>query len=103
LIIAAILNGFGAGILWCALGEYISESATDKSKGYMNGLFWFWYMGSQAVGPQIAATVLREGYKTTFMYATLALLGFISWLSFFFIRKPLPHLMPDLVITEDEE
>jgi hypothetical protein len=42
LIFAAMLNGLGAGILWCALGEYISESATDKSKGHMNGLFWFW-------------------------------------------------------------
>jgi len=98
-----MLNGLGAGILWCALGEYISESATDKSKGHMNGLFWFWFMGSQAVGPQIAAAILREGYKTTYMYATLALVGFIAWVSFFFIREPLPHLIPDVVITQDEE
>lgn len=46
LIIAALLNGFGAGILWCAFGIYISESATTKTKGFFFGLFWFFYMGS---------------------------------------------------------
>ena len=46
LVIFAVLNGFGAGILWCALGIYISEAATEKSKGYLFGIFWFFYMSS---------------------------------------------------------
>ncbi len=46
LIIAALLNGFGAGILWCALGTYMAESATSKTKGYFFGLFWLFYMAS---------------------------------------------------------
>jgi MFS family permease len=28
LIIAALLNGFGAGILWCAMGTYMADCAT---------------------------------------------------------------------------
>lgn len=46
LVIAAVFNGFGAAILWCALGTYISECATNKSKGYFFGLFWVFFMGS---------------------------------------------------------
>jgi MFS family permease len=46
LMIAAILNGLGGGILWCSLGKYISACATEETKGYYFGVFWFFYMGS---------------------------------------------------------
>jgi MFS family permease len=46
LVIAAVFNGFGAAILWCALGIYISQSATTKTKGFFFGLFWFFFTAS---------------------------------------------------------
>lgn len=46
LMIGAILNGIGAGILWCAFGVYTSECATPSNKGFFFGLFWFIYMSS---------------------------------------------------------
>ena len=46
LILSALGNGFGAGILWCAEGNYTSACATEQSKGYFFGLFWFIFMSS---------------------------------------------------------
>jgi MFS family permease len=36
---SAAVDGFGAGILWVAQGNYISECATDDNKGFFFGLF----------------------------------------------------------------
>ena len=37
---AAILNGFGASILWTAQGEYVSRCGNIESKGFFFGYFW---------------------------------------------------------------
>jgi hypothetical protein len=41
LVLSAIFNGFGAAILWCSEGNYLSNCATVKTKGFYFGLFWF--------------------------------------------------------------
>ena len=40
MIIGAILNGFGATMLWVAQGEYISKCSNEDSKGFFFGYFW---------------------------------------------------------------
>jgi hypothetical protein len=46
LIVAASFNGFGAAILWCSYGNCVSLCATQKSKGFYFGTFWFSIMAS---------------------------------------------------------
>ena len=44
--LAAIINGFGAGVLWVAQGKYISRIANDSNKGMYNSYFWSMFMAS---------------------------------------------------------
>jgi MFS family permease len=87
---AAIFNGFGAGILWCAFGVYISECATPTTKGFYFGLFWFFYMMSMTVGSLIGAAMLGSGMNETYFYIILSAMALTASLSFLLVRKPLP-------------
>ena len=89
LIICALINGAGAALIWVSNGNYISECATPKTKGFFYGFFWIVYMMSQVVGSLIGAAILKSGKQQTFFYAALALLAACASLSFWFIRKPL--------------
>ena len=57
-VITSILNGFGEGLSQPASGKYISDCATERTKGFYFALFWAFYMGSQVFGNLIAAFVL---------------------------------------------
>lgn len=43
LIISAVSGFFGC-LLWVAEGKYISESATEDTKGFYFSYFWAFYM-----------------------------------------------------------
>ncbi len=90
LLIAATFNGFGAGILWCALGNYISECATPSTKGLYFGLFWFFYMMSMTLGSLMGAAMLGSGMNETYFYIILSAIALVANGSFLLIRKPLP-------------
>lgn len=89
LIICALINGTGAALIWVSNGNYISECATPKTKGFFYGFFWIVYMMSQVVGSLIGAAILKSGQNQTFFYVALAVLAAGASLSFWFIRKPL--------------
>ena len=89
LIVCALINGTGAALIWVSNGNYISELATPKTKGFFYGFFWIVYMMSQVIGSLIGAAILKSGKQQTFFYASLALLAACASLSFWFIRKPL--------------
>jgi len=91
LLIAAIFNGFGAGILWCALGNYISECATPSTKGLYFGVFWFFYMMSMTLGSILGAAILGTGMKETYFYLILSAIAFVASCTFLIVRKPLPQ------------
>lgn len=61
LIICALINGTGAALIWVSNGNYISECATPKTKGFFYGFFWIVYMMSQVVGSLIGAAILDSG------------------------------------------
>jgi len=46
LLFSAMVNGFGASILWVAQGKYISNCATDETKAFFFSYFWGWFMMS---------------------------------------------------------
>jgi phosphate transport system ATP-binding protein len=46
IILTTFINGFGQGIAQPASGKFISDCATEKSKGFFFAYFWAFYMGS---------------------------------------------------------
>lgn len=44
IIVTAMFNGFGAGILWVAQGEYLSNCASEQTKGFYFSYFFFIFM-----------------------------------------------------------
>lgn len=44
--LTSILGGFGEALQWVALGKYVSDCATVRSKGFFFGYFWAFYMAS---------------------------------------------------------
>ena len=89
LIICALINGFGAALIWVANGNYISKCATPKTKGFFYGFFWVVFMSSQVVGSLIGAAILESGKDQTFFYLALGCLAAVASLSFWFTRDPL--------------
>lgn len=45
-IVTSFINGFGEGIAQPASGTFISDCATENSKGFFFAYFWAFYMGS---------------------------------------------------------
>ena len=45
-ILTTFVNGFGQGIAQPASGTFISDCATERSKGFFFAFFWAFYMGS---------------------------------------------------------
>lgn len=58
LVVTSMLNGFGAGLIWVSFGTYVAQCATEESKGYMFGLFWFIFNWCNIIGPFAGAMVL---------------------------------------------
>ena len=61
LIICALIDGTGAALIWVSNGNYISQLATPKTKGFFYGFFWIVYMMSQVIGSLIGAAILESG------------------------------------------
>ncbi len=57
-IFTSFFNGFGEGIAQPASGKFISDCATESSKGFFFAYFWAFYMGSQMFGSLISAVIL---------------------------------------------
>jgi hypothetical protein len=59
LLISAI-SGFFSTLLWVAEGKFISDCATEETKGFYFSYFWAFYMQSQIFGNLIAGLILGE-------------------------------------------
>ena len=46
ILILSILNGLGQGIQWVGQGKYVSDCATEETKGFFFSYFWAFYMSS---------------------------------------------------------
>jgi MFS family permease len=45
-LFGSILDGFGDAVAWVAQGKYISDCATNRTKGFYFAYFWTYYMFS---------------------------------------------------------
>ena len=77
MIISAVINGFGAAILWVAQGYYIADCANKQNKGFFYSYFWAIFMLSQILGNLIASLVIGNGTLTLYyiIMSTFCFLG----------------------------
>ena len=83
-----MLDGFGDAVQWVAQGKYISDCATEKTKGFYFSYFWTYYMSSQVFGNLIAAFVLKYFKQSTF-YLVMAAISSSSLIIFATLGKPI--------------
>lgn len=86
-LFASVLDGFGDAVQWVAQGKYISDCATEKTKGFYFSYFWTYYMSSQVFGNLIAAFLLRYFEQSTF-FLIMAAVSSTSIIIFATLRKP---------------
>jgi MFS family permease len=91
LTVTAAINGAGAGILWVSQGIYISQCATNETKGFYNGYFWAFFMSSQIVGNVIAALLLSKGNSQALLFIVFGCCATLGSLLFCTLRKPKIH------------
>jgi len=87
IIVTAMLNGFGAGILWVAQGEYLSLCATEATKGFYFSYFFVIFMVSQIIGNLVAGFVIRLSGQPTY-YWCMSALSLCGCFVFLGIRPP---------------
>jgi len=68
----------------------MSDCATEETKGFFFSYFWVFYMSSQILGSLIAAFTLNTMSQQS-LFIILAIISFISSMSFFFMKKPHIH------------
>lgn len=87
MIVAGMINGFGASILWVGQGLYVNECSNADNKGFFFGLFWCIFMLSQIFGGLIAAFVVSN-FSQTLMFTVMGCFAFLGFVLFLFLRKP---------------
>ena len=93
ILVTAVVNGFGAAILWVAQGRYISRIADDSNKGTYNSIFWAFFMSSEVIGTLFAALVLQKTDPFTF-YCIMTIVCLFASLFFLFLRPVDPSTVP---------
>lgn len=86
-IFISAISGFFGSLLWVGEGTYISECATEETKGFYFSYFWMFYMQSQVFGNLIAALLLGKMDQVSY-FTVMSLIAFTASLSFAFLRKP---------------
>ena len=88
--VTAVLNGFGASILWLAQGKYVAFCASDSNKGLFNGTFWAIFMSSNIVGYLMSAFVIGAVNNLSVFYMVMTVVCICSSLFFLLLRNPVP-------------
>jgi hypothetical protein len=83
----AFTSGIGSATIWVAQGKYISDCATENTKGFYYGYFWAYYMASQVSGNLVAALVF-DGHGLVTFYCIMGSVSLGTTLIFFFLKKP---------------
>jgi hypothetical protein len=86
-LFTTFVNGFGQGIAQPASGTFISDCATERSKGFFFAFFWAFYMGSQVVGSLISGVIFSNipfYWYSIIMFIILVL----ATIYMFFLKMP---------------
>ena len=88
---AAILNGFGASILWTAQGEYVSRCGNVESKGFFFGYFWSIHQASQILSCVLGGLIFEYKIKKYQFSLIMGLTALVGTSMFLCIQKPFVH------------
>ncbi|CDW79472.1 major facilitator superfamily protein [Stylonychia lemnae] len=89
-ILIQIIQGFCLGLKWVAGSKYISECATEETKGFYFSLYWGLFMVSMVLGSLIAAFVTIHFEKTKVLLIMAAIAAFSIFI-FITLTKPIPQ------------
>lgn len=93
-MIAVILTGFCAAILWVAQGKYFTKCATIESRGLYFGRFWSFYSGSQILSSLFGFLLLHAkiGHlDKTWFHVVMATISFVAVIIFSRVKLPYVH------------
>ena len=91
LVAGAILNGFGAAILWVAQGEYISKCTLSETQGFYFGYFWSIHQASQILSCVLSTLLFQYNFDKTTFAKIMSIVALVGTLMFFFVQKPYVH------------
>jgi MFS family permease len=86
-MVISIISGFLSTILWVAEGKYITECATEETKGFYFSYFWAFYMASQCIGNLIAGIIIGSLNQVIYFYI-MSGLSILASISFAFLGSP---------------
>lgn len=92
-LVASVLTGFGASVLWVAQGSFITMSSNDSNRGRIAGMFWACMQASAIVGPAVSYFLLsflkgsQSGLDTT-MYTVFTSVAAFGGVLLLTLRKP---------------
>eukprot|EP00730_Choanoeca_flexa_P013074 TRINITY_DN4940_c0_g1_i2.p1 TRINITY_DN4940_c0_g1~~TRINITY_DN4940_c0_g1_i2.p1 ORF type:complete len:425 (+),score=97.95 TRINITY_DN4940_c0_g1_i2:276-1550(+) len=84
-LLAAVVIGFGAAILWVAVGSYITKASAPDELGKNNGLFWGTFQLSGILGNLFAYFVFNHLNGSTSLFIALTAAGAVGVLILLFI------------------
>jgi MFS family permease len=87
IVITTFINGFGQGIAQPASGTFISDCATERSKGFFFAYFWAFYMGSQVIGSLISGIIL-DHIEPYWYSIIMSIILALAVLLLFFLKPP---------------
>lgn len=88
IMVLSIFNGLGQAVQWVGQGNYMSDCATEETKGFFFSYFWAFYMSSPIFGSLIAAYCLKHMDEIT-LFTIMGFISFLASVSAFFLRQPI--------------
>ncbi|EGD74624.1 hypothetical protein PTSG_12375 [Salpingoeca rosetta] len=83
---ASVVIGFGAAILWIAVGPYITKASTTDTVGRNNGIFWGIFQFSNVIGNIGAYFIFDNLGGSTALFLALTAIGGLAVIIFCFIK-----------------
>lgn len=86
----SVVIGFGAAVLWTALGVFITQNSTEENYGRHTGIFWSIFQFSQVFGNLGTYFVLPHLSSDTMLFIGFAAIATIGTLGLFGLKRPVP-------------
>ena len=84
-LVASAVNGFGASLLWVAVGGLLTKCSSAKDRGRNTGIFWSIFQLSLILGNVIGIVVSASSY--TLLFIVFTLLGGLGTVLLFGLRR----------------